>query len=57
MMKSLAQEVAEKRIRINAIAPGAIRTAINRDAWDSPEAERKLLQLIPHGRIGAGGCC
>lgn len=52
MMKSLAQELAEKRIRINAIAPGAIRTAINRTAWASPEAERKLLALIPYGRIG-----
>jgi glucose 1-dehydrogenase len=52
MMKGLAQEVAEKRIRINAIAPGAIKTAINRAAWDSPEAERRLLELIPYGRIG-----
>ena len=52
MMKSLAQEVAEKRIRINAIAPGAIKTSINRAAWEAPEAEKKLLQLIPYGRIG-----
>lgn len=52
MMKSLAQEVAEKRIRVNAIGPGAIRTPINRAAWDTPEAERKLLRLIPYGRIG-----
>lgn len=52
MMKSLAQEVAEKRIRVNAIAPGAIRTPINRADWDSDEAETKLLQLIPYGRIG-----
>lgn len=52
MMKSLAQEVAEKRIRVNAIAPGAIKTPINRAAWDTPEAESKLLRLIPYGRIG-----
>ena len=52
MMKSLAQEVAMKRIRVNAIAPGAIRTPISRAGWDSDEAERKLLQLIPYGRIG-----
>lgn len=49
MMKSLAQEVAEKRIRVNAIAPGAIRTPINRATWDSAEAEAKLLYLIPMG--------
>lgn len=52
MMKSLAQEVAPQRIRVNAIAPGAIRTPINRDAWDSEEALDKLLKLVPYGRIG-----
>jgi glucose 1-dehydrogenase len=52
MMKTLAQEVAPHRIRVNSIAPGAIRTPINKDAWDSPEALKKLLTLIPYGRIG-----
>jgi glucose 1-dehydrogenase len=52
MMKSLAQEVAPHRIRVNSIAPGAIRTPINRPAWDTEEALRKLLTLIPYGRIG-----
>jgi glucose 1-dehydrogenase len=52
MMKSLAQEVAQYRIRVNGIAPGAIRTEINRAAWETPEAERKLLELIPYGRVG-----
>ena len=52
MMQSLAQEVAPMKIRVNAIAPGAIRTPINRDAWATPEATRALLQLIPYGRIG-----
>jgi glucose 1-dehydrogenase len=51
-MKSLAQEVAPHRIRVNAIAPGAIRTPINKDAWDNPEALQKLLALVPYGRIG-----
>ena len=52
MTKSIAQEVAPYRIRVNSIAPGAIKTAINEDAWDSPEAERELLKLIPYGRVG-----
>jgi glucose 1-dehydrogenase len=53
MMKSLAQEVAEQGIRVNGIAPGAIRTPINRDAYATPEAEAALLKLIPYGRVGA----
>ena len=52
MMKSLAQEVAPHRIRVNSIAPGAIRTPINREAWETPEALGRLLKLIPYGRIG-----
>jgi glucose 1-dehydrogenase len=52
MMRSLAQEVAPLRIRVNAIAPGAIRTAINREAWETAEAYERLLTLIPYGRIG-----
>lgn len=52
LTRTLAQEVAADRIRVNAIAPGAIRTPINKDAWDSEEALEKLLRLIPYGRIG-----
>lgn len=51
-MKSLAQEVAAERVRVNAISPGAIRTPINRDAWETEEAWRQLLEKIPWGRIG-----
>lgn len=51
-MKSLAQEVAHQKIRVNAISPGAIRTAINRAAWETPDAEAALLKLIPYERIG-----
>ena len=52
LVRSIAQEVAVDRIRVNAIAPGAIRTPINKAAWDSEEALAKLLRLIPYGRIG-----
>jgi glucose 1-dehydrogenase len=52
MMKSIAQEVAPFRIRVNSIAPGAIRTPINMEAWDTPEHYRELLKLIPYKRIG-----
>jgi len=52
MMKSIAQEVAPFRIRVNSIAPGAIRTPINREAWETPEAYDKLMELVPYKRIG-----
>ena len=52
MMKSLAQEVAPYRIRVNSICPGAIRTPINMEAWGTPEAYQELLKLIPYKRIG-----
>jgi glucose 1-dehydrogenase len=52
MMQSIAQEVAPLRIRVNSIAPGAIRTPINTAAWATPEAYRGLTTLIPYGRIG-----
>ncbi len=51
-MQSIAQEVARHRIRVNGIAPGAIKTPINEDAWDTPEDEAELLKLIPYKRIG-----
>ena len=51
-MQSLAQEMAPHRVRVNSIAPGAIRTPINRSAWETPTALEKLLTLIPYGRIG-----
>ena len=52
MMKSIAQEVAPYRIRVNSIAPGAIRTPINTDAWQTPEAYEALMTLVPYRRIG-----
>jgi glucose 1-dehydrogenase len=52
MMKSIAQEVAAHRIRVNSVSPGAIRTAINTAAWETPEAYAELMKLIPYNRIG-----
>jgi len=52
MMKSIAQEVAPYRIRVNSICPGAIRTPINTTAWSTPEAYESLMTLIPYKRIG-----
>jgi glucose 1-dehydrogenase len=52
MMQSIAQEVAPLKIRVNAIAPGAIRTPINTAAWSTPEAYNALMTLVPYQRIG-----
>jgi glucose 1-dehydrogenase len=52
LMESLAQEVAPQRIRVNGIAPGAIRTPINTAAWETKQAYDALMSLVPYGRIG-----
>src|SRR6516225_7467801 len=52
MMKSMAQELAPYRIRVNSICPGAIRTPINSAAWSTPAAYSDLMRLVPYKRIG-----
>lgn len=52
LMKSMAQELAEAKIRVNSVSPGAIKTPINTAAWATPDAEAKLLKLIPYFRVG-----
>jgi glucose 1-dehydrogenase len=51
-MKTMAQEYAGRKIRINAVSPGAIKTPINTPAWETAEAEASLLRLIPYYRVG-----
>lgn len=52
LMKTMAQELAAHKIRVNSISPGAIKTPINHGAWGTAEKEAELLQLIPYGRVG-----
>ncbi len=52
LMESTAQELARHKIRVNSIAPGAIKTPINHAAWATSDAERELLKLIPYDRVG-----
>jgi len=52
LMQTMAQELAPLRIRVNSIAPGAIRTPINTAAWNTPAAYDQLMTLVPYGRIG-----
>lgn len=52
LMQTLAQEFGAQKIRVNAICPGAIRTNINRNAWETKQAYDDLMTLIPDNRIG-----
>jgi glucose 1-dehydrogenase len=52
LMKSIAQELAPHRVRVNSVGPGAIRTPINTSAWSTPEAYADLMRLVPYKRIG-----
>ena len=50
MTKSLAKELASRKVTVNALAPGFIETAMTADL---PEAARsKMLESIPAGRMG-----
>jgi len=52
MMKSIAQELASKKVRVNSISPGAIKTPINEHEWSTEEGKKAMLEKIPYGRIG-----
>ncbi|MDG3582213.1 3-oxoacyl-ACP reductase FabG [Galbibacter pacificus] len=52
LMRSLSQETANKLIRVNSVAPGAIKTPINEDVWKDKEKKEHLLKLIPYNRLG-----
>ena len=52
LMKTIAQELAPKKIRVNSIAPGAIKTRINKSVWSDPAGAASMLKLIPYGRMG-----
>lgn len=50
--KTLAQETADKGIRVVALAPGAIKTPINQSVWNDPESLKDLDKKISMGRLG-----
>jgi glucose 1-dehydrogenase len=52
LTKSLALELAERRIRVNSISPGAIETNINKDVLSNEEFRERLVAEIPLARIG-----
>ncbi|QRQ99911.1 SDR family oxidoreductase [Dyadobacter sandarakinus] len=51
-MKSISQELAPYKIRVNSVSPGAIKTPINQEVWSDPDKYKSLMNLIPYKRIG-----
>jgi NAD(P)-dependent dehydrogenase (short-subunit alcohol dehydrogenase family) len=52
LTKTLAQEAAPHGVRVLTVAPGAIKTSINRPVWSDPKSLQDLLEKIPLNRIG-----
>jgi glucose 1-dehydrogenase len=52
LMKTIAQEVAPLRIRVNSLSPGAIRTPMNLEKLTTPESYQALLTMVPYQRLG-----
>ncbi|MCG6954784.1 MAG: SDR family oxidoreductase [Gemmatimonadetes bacterium] len=52
LTKTLAQEAAPHGVRVLSLAPGAIKTPINKDVWSDPTMRADLLDKIPMNRLG-----
>ena len=52
LTKVLAAELALYNIRVNAIAPHAIKTEMNKFLWEDPETFQQLTAKIPLGHWG-----
>jgi len=52
LVRNYAVENGEHNIRINAIAPGLIRTDFARALWENPKAEETVNRMTPMRRIG-----
>src|SRR3546814_11198973 len=52
LARNLAVEFGPHNVRVNAVAPGVIRTDFARALWEAPEAEDALRRSTPLGRYG-----
>ncbi|MFJ8487485.1 SDR family oxidoreductase [Streptomyces sp. NPDC094038] len=49
---TLAKELGDRRITVNCVAPGFVRTDLNRKRWETPEAEARHAAMSVFGRMG-----
>ena len=52
LTKNTAMEVADKGIRVDGIAPGAIATDLNKDLLEDEQKKKQKDKIIPLKRIG-----
>ena len=52
LTRQLALELARYNIRVNALAPGGVKTDMNIHHRTTPEAEKRLASEVPLGRMG-----
>lgn len=52
LVKSMTAELSPRGIRVNAVAPGNVRTSINAHLLADPGYEKQMLDATPAGRIG-----
>jgi len=51
LTRELALELAPEGVRVNALAPGVVKTDFNRFIWEKPEDEARAAAGVPLGRL------